>query len=164
LGKFYEGVYDDLSLHVRQLAWLHTAPTPKTKPGRKPPTDEQRMTRLQTLQLEGLDPSIPDAGVAAYLVKYLFEVGPTLVAGMGRAPISWAEISAWMHSTGQALQTWESTMLRRLSGDYLATTLDAADPAFPAPFSEQPTPDQRKLVSQKIRTALKGWSAPTRGQ
>lgn len=121
------------------------------------------MTRLQTMQTEGLEPNIPDAGIAAYLVKYLFEVGPVFASDTGRGPITWSEINAWMHTTGRMLQTWECTLLRRLSSDYLGAAMDATDPACPAPYSDQPSQNQRQLVSQKIRSALKGWGSATKG-
>jgi hypothetical protein len=58
---------------------------------------------------------MPDPGLAAHLVGYLWEVGPTT----GEGPITHAEIAAWQTNTGIELQPWESSLLRRLSLDHL---------------------------------------------
>jgi hypothetical protein len=106
------------------------------------------MTRLQTLQAKGLSPDLPDAGLAAHLLGYLFEVGPI---APGPEPVSWTELQAWQHATGIELQTWEARALRRLSYDYLDATLEAQSPTCPAPYTEQPSIDNRQAVANAVR-------------
>lgn len=115
------------------------------------------MTRQQKFKEDGVEPSMPPAGPAAYLVSYLLEVGPAMVAGMGRGPITWQEMEAWQRTTGTTLQAWEGRLLRRLSHDYIGTVMDATDPGFPPPYSDELTPSQREIVAQKVRSVFKGW-------
>ena len=87
------------------------------------------------MEADGIEPDMPDID-ARYLVDYLFEIGPTMVAGMGEAPLSAQEIKAWQDLCGIDLQPWEFRLLRRLSRDYLAESYKAENPACPPPFGE----------------------------
>jgi hypothetical protein len=109
------------------------------------------MTRLQTLQAKGMSPDLPDAGLAAHLVGYLFEVGPIAHGPSGPVPVSWPDLQAWQQATGIELQTWEARALRRLSYDYLDATLAAKSPTSPAPYAAQPSPDNRQAVANAVR-------------
>ncbi len=122
------------------------------------------MTRLQKLKSEGQTPAMPNAGAGAYLIEYLFEVGPIQSSGVGATPIEWGELESWQRITGINLQTWEARTLRQLSFDYCATRQDALSPHCPPPYSDEPTPDQRELVAKKISTALRGWGQTNRAR
>jgi hypothetical protein len=76
---------------------------------------------------------------APYLVEYLFEIGPTMAAGMGNGPLTHGEIASWQNNTGIDLNAWETRTLKRLSLDYLgesqrATARDAMPPWDECPY------------------------------
>lgn len=50
---------------------------------------------------------------------------------MGEAPIGYRDLQAWQAVSGVDLMPWEATLLRRLSGHYIAAMHKAA--AFDAP-------------------------------
>lgn len=63
---------------------------------------------------------IPDLGPAYYLFDLLFEVGPVESNGMGLAPLSWQEITAFASATNEISEPWELRALRSMSEAYLA--------------------------------------------
>lgn len=134
MGKFYEGLYEALSLFVRHVAWLNTTP----ERAKHDKSEAPRLTRLETMRREFKDddyhPEMPPLDGAAFLLSYLFELGPTQAAGMGAAPISHQEIAAWQELTGIVLQPWQARFLRRLSGEYVAESHKAEKRECPAPW------------------------------
>jgi hypothetical protein len=133
LGKFYEGLGDELSLHVRQIAWLRAAPSADENPisGIK----LAPLSRLEKLKADGLEPDLPEVS-AAYLLSYLWDAGPVIANGVGGAPLSSIELMAWQEGAGIELQPWEFRLLRRLSSDYVAESRKAEDKNCPPPFGE----------------------------
>lgn len=102
-------------------------------------------------------PSCP----APHLIEYLFEIGPTIPAGMGMSQIEWRDIDAWCERTGVDLPPWQARLLRLLSRDYLVMLREAEDPMCPAPMShEADVLAKRAAVSRDIgamfRTMAKG--------
>lgn len=111
-------------------------------------SEEPEISRRARLKKDGIEnPEMPECD-APYLVNYLFEVGPTQPAGMGDAPISHAELSAWMQNTGIELSSWEARTLKRLSMEYLSESHAAKEIDCPAPWAEAPY-----LVAQPDRKA-----------
>lgn len=97
-----------------------------------------RESRSEILNKNGVsDPEMPSCD-ALYLVDYLFEVGPVASSGMGPVPLSHAEISAWQHNTGIALDAWEARTLRALSLIYLGESQRATALDHPAPWADAP--------------------------
>jgi hypothetical protein len=124
------------------------------KPGQQPETSRlQRMRR--TRGDEGYTPSMPPAGAAAYLLDYLFEVGPTMAAGAGEAELSHQEIESWARLRRIELTPWEARTLRRLSRDYLAEKHAAEDPRARAPWTSQ-NPEDLAHVAVDLRGAIAG--------
>jgi hypothetical protein len=69
------------------------------------------------------------------MVTQLFEAGPLeVVAGAGRAALSWREIEAWAERTKSELRPWDARLLRRLSKAYLAEIEDGQDEDAPPPW------------------------------
>lgn len=63
---------------------------------------------------------MPPIEVGEHLLGYLYECGPTLVAGMGEGPLTHSEIEAWQRNSGVDLEPWEAQFMRRLSIEYLS--------------------------------------------
>ena len=99
--------------------------------GAKPP---ETVTRIETLKAHKVDPEMPPLHGGAYLVQYLWEVGPVFHTGAGPAPLPHTEILAWQRTSGLNLQPWETAALRRLSMDYLSESQLASKPDRQAPF------------------------------
>ena len=97
-------------------------------------------------------PDIPPAGLGAYLVDYLFDAGPVVHTAGGSAPLGWQDLQAWQHGTGRELQPWEARIVRALSHAFLSSAIAAKAPDCPAPYTEEPTPDQRTVVANTLRS------------
>jgi len=87
---------------------------------------------------------MPPLDGVAHLLGYLYELGPTMAAGMGAGPITYSEIRAWMESVGVDLQPWEVRILRRLSLIYLNESHKAEKRDCPAPWR---APDAKPPVT-----------------
>lgn len=142
MGKFYQECEQELTLYVRQSAWLNTVP------------EKKELSRLEQMRNDGVDPPMPECE-AIYLAEYLWQAGPTEVGGMGPAPLSHEEIAAWQANTGIDLTSWEARMLRALSLVYLNESHEAKKPARPQPWMQVLEID-RELVARKIKGALRG--------
>lgn len=111
------------------------------------------MTRLQTLRAQDTQPDLPTVGHdGAYLVGYLFDAGPLVSTGQGSAALSWRDLAAWQSNTGIELQPWEARIVRALSMGYFNSSIAANHPDCPAPYAEQPAPDQRAHVANTLRS------------
>lgn len=150
MGKFQEGVLDELKLYVRQSAWLSAAPGPPKK------KDEQdRRSRLERLRARGSEPDLPSVELA-YLVEYLYEVGPALQGGFGPAALTHGELRAWQDNVGLELQPWECRALIHLSKAYCAEFAAATDPAAPAPWvAPEMAPEEKRRVSDDLRDSMR---------
>jgi len=141
---------------VRQLAWLNAAPHREGDKSRP-------VSRLQRMRTDRADPrympEMPDPGGAAYLLAYLFELGPASSTGMGTAPITHHELAAWRDLTGTPLQPWEARFLRALSREYVAEAAAAEDPMRPAPWSTQPSTEQLHVVARSLRDEIAAMAA-----
>lgn len=95
---------------------------------------------------------------AAYLVNFLFEVGPVESGGMSPSPLSHREIEAWQRNVGVELNAWEATTLRRLSQEYLGMSSEATSPSCPPPWTPAPVddPDHAEKVAKRVREMLRG--------
>lgn len=157
MGKFLQALYDQLSLYVRQHAWLNTEP--ERAPNDK--RDTPLLSRLEKMRKEHKDgddfePEMPEVD-AEYLLAYLFEMGPTMSAGGYPSRLTCEEIQAWQNLSGVELEPWESRFLRRLSGEYLlegfrARKADCPEPAFE--LSRSVATDARS-VAERLRQTLK---------
>lgn len=116
------------------MAWLNAVPEykgPKSKSGDAPKT-----SRRQQLMQDGVPPQLPEVLAGQYLLNWLFEVGPTQPAGMGSGPVTFQELAAWQQQAGIELQPWETSLLRRLSVEYLNESYEATNAARPPPYGE----------------------------
>lgn len=107
----------------------------------KPESDKPKTPgkpRRQSLKAEGHEELALPECEALHLAGYLFEIGPTLAAGMGQGPVTHGEIAAWQQNTGIELQPWEARFVKQLSIEYLNESGRATDPACPPPWEEAP--------------------------
>lgn len=79
-------------------------------------------------------PELPPVQGGAHLVAYLFELGPTVPAGMGAGPLTIAEIDPWCRRLGIDLAPWELRWLVRLSKEYLSESHKATQQFAPPPW------------------------------
>lgn len=109
---------------------------------------------------ENYDPPMPLVD-AKYLLDYLWEVGPTMAAGMGSGPITHQELQAWQALTGIELKPWENKFLRMLSIEFLVQTSKSEKYDAPAPWAVI-SGDDRDFVADKIRNLMSSRVAPKR--
>lgn len=100
-------------------------------------------------------PDMPPLRSAEYLLGYLWEMGPTVAAGMGVGPITFGEMLAWQQLTGVRLAAWEARFVRRLSLEYLsesnkATKIDAPPPWVPPDVKAKPLPSAAQLALRAL--------------
>ena len=125
----------------------------------RPENDKSKapqVSRLERMRRDKKDddymPELPPVEGGEYLLGYLFEVGPTMAAGMGAAPVTHTEIAAWCGLTGIVLHPWEARFLRRLSLEYVgenhrAEKLGCAPPWNPGDIKPEPS-----ALKQSIRS------------
>lgn len=148
LEQFYQGLSDDLSQYVRHCAWLNAVP--EKAEGDKSTSPE--VSRREALKQGGSDePEMPPCDTP-HLVAWLFEIGPTLPAGMGEGPLTHGELHSWQLNTGITLHSWEARLLRRLSLDYLTESHKARARDCPAPWGDALVPN---LKAERTRDALR---------
>lgn len=91
MGKVQARVGRELTVYVRQLAWLHATPKPDEATKRaKAANQPERLSRLDQLKKDGITPKMPP-NPAPHIVARLVELGMTGSTGMGPAPLSWLE-------------------------------------------------------------------------
>ena len=104
-------------------------------------------------------PELPSVDGAAYLVAYLWDMGPTMVAGMGLGPLTHEEIRAWQSNTGVWLQPWEARILRQLSMDYIVQMRDAEKADCPPPWSAAARVVDRSSVTDRMLHSIRALAA-----
>jgi len=108
---------------------------------------------------DGYLPEMPPVDAADYLIEYLFEIGPTVAAGMGAGPITHVEMCAWVDLTGIELCPWEVRFLRRLSREYLSEFHEAEKTDRLPPWNpEEAHRIDREAVAKKIKNAFRSSS------
>ena len=130
---------------MKQIAWLYTAQVRKTNKA-----TEKLPPRAERMKESGLRLPIPN-NPAPHLTDWLFDIGPVVPGGMGMARIGWQDIAAWQSVTGHELAPWEASLLRSLSGEYLAMQNEASDPQTPAPWIDQASVEaNREAVTNRL--------------
>ena len=154
MGKFYEGLYEDLSLYVRQGAWLNAVPERSGNDKSNAPL----LSRLQKMrddkEDDGYSPEMPPIAGAWHLIGYLFEVGPTMASGMGAGSITHVELRAWQLNIGIELHPWEVRFLMRLSNDYVAESSKAEKPGCPAPWQPKDYVPDYSAVAKSMQQSI----------
>lgn len=115
---------------MRHSAWLGAVP--EAKEGAR--ADSAELSRRERIERDGGEIETPPFDQGDYLIGYLYEVGPTVAAGMGAGPVTFTEIAAWQAARGFELEPWEARLLRRLSVDYLAESHRATERNCPPPW------------------------------
>ena len=150
MGKFLEGLAEDLILYVRFVAWLNTAPQVDSR--------AEKQTRLEKLRADRKEPEyhpeLPDMPVSHW-VSYLWDVGPSLPTGNGPAPITYGELVAWQQTSGVTLSPWDAQMVRRLSIEYINEQSRAVKPGCPSPLAKLITDADRVKVADGIKNAFR---------
>ena len=125
---------------MRHSAWLGAVPeaepgaVPAAAPGAR--ADAAKLSRRERIERDGGEIEMPPFDEGEYLIAYLYELGPTVAAGMGAGPVTFAEMAAWQDARGFELEPWEARLLRRLSVDYLAESHRATRRDCQPPWGE----------------------------
>lgn len=95
---------------------------------------------------------------APYLSDWLFEIGPTVAAGMGEGRLGWRDLAAWQEISGIELMPWEARLLRRLSGEYADERHEAKKNDRLAPYggNRDDIAARRAMVDRKLQAAFAG--------
>lgn len=144
---------------MRHSAYLNAVPdAPKSVQSTAP-----RLSRLEARRKEWVDAGkgkaddfrsdMPPLDGAAYLIEYLWEVGPVMPGAMSAAPVTHEELRAWAELTGIELRPWEARFVRRLSRDYAAEGQRAVtlgcEPPWKMP-SAKPEPSAVQLSLREL--------------
>lgn len=138
---------------MRQLAWLGTAPKPRTGKTPKPEPESEPLTRLQRMAIDDLTPDFPPIRTP-WIIDHLMDLGPSEAGAMGPVPISWASIDHWQRCSCIDLPPWTARLLRRLSVDFVAETVRAREPDCPPPWTATSSLN-RDEVSRKVTNAFR---------
>lgn len=142
-----------MTLHVRQLAWLHAVPK---RGGADRLGDEgARVSRLEEMERDDVEPYLPETPCEE-LVGWLFDAGPVGSSGMGPMKLSHAELQAWQENTGIRAQPWQIRALRSLSAAYIKESRRAEDPAALSPCHEDDVVYRGTFLPNRIRGVLRG--------
>lgn len=160
MGEFFAILDEELTLYVKQSAWLNTTPDkPQTK-GKHDNSDEPEPSRREMFRKQGFDSLEMPSCDAQYVINYLFEIGPTAHSGMGESPISQSDIWHWQANTGIELSAWEARILRSLSLHYMSESYKAKTPNYPAPWQDadyvKSTPSRK---AETLRNSLRALAA-----
>lgn len=107
------------------------------------------------MRIDGLEPDLPSVD-SRQLLDVLFEVGPTMAAGMGAGPITFSEMAAWQQQIGVRLSPWQVRAVRQLSLDYILQADKSQDRDCPAPWvPEAMTAERRDALSRHIQNEMR---------
>jgi len=152
LGKFYQGVRQDLVLYARQLGWFHSIPQSRDKSA-----ESQRLTRMDKIIENGGTPLLPPVGDAEYLLEYWRAVGMAISNGMGTAPITATELTHWANAQGLELAPWEFAALLEMSRTYLGAMQQGENPNSLPPYGDPVNQFDRQKVANKVSNAFKAF-------
>lgn len=103
------------------------------------------------MRAQGATPLYPP-NPAPFLTELLYEIGPTVPAGMSVAPIGWGEIAAFQQNTGVRLESWQARLIRQLAIEHVAMRHAAEKPDCGAPYGtdSDDLTIRRQAVGQKV--------------
>ena len=123
-------------------------------------TETPNPTRRQQLKKDGIEKaSMPEVD-AHHILEYLWEIGPTASSSGKHVAISHAEIAAWQHNTGIALDAFEARSLRALSVVYLEQWFLSTQPDCPPPWTQAPELNVIKhQATENMRASMRALAA-----
>lgn len=161
MGKFLEGLFDELKLYVRYSAWLSAVPERAKDDKSDLPLVSRFEARRQRWVAEkrgrlpeDYDPEMPPLNGTEFLIGFLFEVGPVMPVGMGVGRITHSELRDWMDNTGVELDAWQARTLCELSQEYAAENHRASKQDCPPPWTSGEAPMRALTSTQAAIRAL----------
>lgn len=150
MGLFYGWLSDELSLFIRQLAWLHAVPEIKTGKTKK----RGEKSRIQQMKERGETALMPP-NPAPHITDWLLEIGPL---GADAGALSWRDLAAWQGMIGVELEPWEARLIRRLSSEFATMRHKAEKADCPPPWSGtlEDVESGRDRVATKVRALFGG--------
>lgn len=129
---------------IRQYAWLSS----------KAPKDNlTRFKRFENSEIGKL-PNISD--YARLLIDTLLNIGVCESHGYGPVALTWVNLSAWCHMTGESLLGWESEVLVNWSRDFVSEFESSDDKDRPAPWV--PEVVDRVKIANNVGSLLRNLS------
>lgn len=153
MGKFSGRARVQLTLYVRQMAWLAAVPKPPAGSRREKLGTGAKISRAEDMKKKGITPQMPPNPMP-HIIDRLVEIGLTEPAGMGMAPISWRTLAAWSELTGISLTPWEARLLRHLSVEYLAQFHRSDAETCPPPARAKVTRREAEIEEAGLRAVL----------
>ncbi len=159
MEQFFEGLADDLTVYVRQFAWLtveRDRPKDDTSAKDKSVPSYMLPSRLEQMRIDKKDssyqPLMPPVEAGKHIVDFLFEFGPLVRSGDGSGPMTHTEIRNFQENTGVEFDSWGARLLFKLSREYYSESNRAKSVDCPEPW------DQEKLlvggVKKPVMTSL----------
>lgn len=106
-------------------------------------------------------PDVPDT--VLHVLEWLYEVGPVISDSMGRRPLRYDDLTAWMQLAGPLLTPWEASTLVQMSSMYSAG-LYRGERGEPMPMTGDDDEDaRRRTIVNKILDAVKRRGRRRRG-
>jgi hypothetical protein len=133
---FFAQTIEQLTLFVKQAAWLNTIPSKAKRPRRETKSD-----------------AMPPVTAGAYLIEILFEVGPAKPMGMGGSvALDEIDLSAWMANQNVKLKPWEAKTIRQLSREYAAMLSQSSEANVPSPWVDPSimTTERRNKIAKSM--------------
>jgi hypothetical protein len=154
LGKLQGRLERELTLFIRQMAWLHVTPKPPAGSKRaQAAVQVSEISRIDKIRKDGGTPQMPPNPMP-HIISRLVEIGLTEPNAGGIGPISWQTIAAWQRMTGVVLPAWEARLLRRLSLAYVTESRIAEEETCPAPFRIEVTQKELEVAEANLRMVL----------
>lgn len=117
--------------------------------------DGEKKTRLEIRQERETPILFPEVNFE-YLLTCLTEIGFSTQSGMGQAPLSFTDVDNWSKITGANMESWELTLMVKLSQQYCFQQAISDDRNCEEPYIVEEIDDSalaatRAAVDDKIR-------------
>ncbi len=150
MGKLQGRVSRELTLYVRQMAWLHATPKPPDGSQRAAMKGQTLISRLDQYKRDGITPQMPPVTMP-HIIDRLVEIGMTDANGM---TVGWQTLRAWSEMTCVRLSPWEARLLRQLSSAYVSEGRAAESENCPPPWRGEMTDRERDVEDARLRSVL----------
>ena len=118
---------------------------------------DRSLNRAEKIIAQGGEPSLPEVGEVAYLLRYWQDTGLVGSGAMGPVRLSALELMAWQEGSGVALAPWEFAVLREMSAQYINSLHEASKPECAAPYGNPLYQLDRDVIQKKVVSQFKAF-------